>query len=143
MTIRKKGSPAERNPNGEKFCPKCECWLPVIFFGEHSITSDKLRNSCKKCHALQKYGLNSRTYENLFQSQNGKCAVCEDSLDGRKICIDHDHKCCPRFKSCGKCVRGILCYNCNTAEGLLKSNPDIVRKLLKYIENKGMIEELI
>lgn len=28
--------------------------------------------------------------------------------------VDHDHKCCSGDKSCGKCVRGILCPGCNT-----------------------------
>ena len=29
--------------------------------------------------------------------------------------IDHDHQCCDRFGSCGKCVRGALCHKHNTA----------------------------
>ena len=35
------------------------------------------------------------------------------SVCGGALCVDHDHKCCPGKKSCGKCVRGILCINHN------------------------------
>lgn len=139
--VRKKGSSEERNSLGEKFCTKCEYWLHVIYFGQCSTTTDKLRSSCKKCHAIEKYGLNARSYEDLLQSQGGKCAVCDEQLSQRKTCVDHDHSCCPGFKSCGKCVRGILCYNCNTADGLLKSDPEIIKKLLNYIEKHQIMEE--
>jgi|SRR6185436_19392781 len=141
--VRAKGSTLERNQSGDKFCPKCEDWLPVDNFSEHASTSDGLRNTCKKCHALHKYGLNENTYQKLFTNQNGKCAVCEISLQGKKICIDHDHSCCPGWNTCGKCIRGILCYGCNTAEGLLKSDPVIISKLLEYVKTRGSIEELI
>lgn len=29
--------------------------------------------------------------------------------------IDHDHRCCPGERSCGQCVRGIVCRACNNA----------------------------
>lgn len=136
--IRKQGSSSKRNELGEKLCPSCERWLSIDFFGKHLSTPDKLRTNCKKCHSIQKYGLNANTYEKLLDKQNNKCAICDEQLKEKKICIDHDHSCCPKWKSCGKCLRGVLCYSCNTAEGLLKSNPIIIDKLLKYVENGGV-----
>lgn len=59
-----------------------------------------------------------------------------------RLSIDHDHSCCPyvpdkrgRKVSCGQCVRGLLCSNCNTALGLLGENVSRIEGLLTYLEN--------
>lgn len=45
--------------------------------------------------------------------------MCREPFeDDRRIYVDHDHGCCPgEGRSCGKCVRGLLCLRCNTALG--------------------------
>ena len=66
-----------------------------------------------------------------------KCNVCGTT---ENLTIDHDHSCCPGavIESCGECVRGVLCRNCNAAEGLLKSDPSLVRALADYIERTSI-----
>jgi hypothetical protein len=50
------------------------------------------------------------------------------------LVVDHDHACCPGRKSCGKCVRGLLCNGCNAALGLAAEDPKVLRTLADYIE---------
>lgn len=51
------------------------------------------------------------------------CDICESAA---KICFDHCHA-SGRF-------RGWLCNNCNTALGLAKDSPAILRKMAAYLE---------
>ena len=36
-------------------------------------------------------------------------------------CIDHDHSCCPESRSCGQCIRGVICSGCNTMLGCIET----------------------
>jgi hypothetical protein len=58
----------------------------------------------------------------MLESQEYACAMGgEPFVDGQSVCIDHDHACCPEEKrSCGRCVRGLLCVSCNTALGIIE-----------------------
>lgn len=51
-----------------------------------------------------------------------------------RLVVDHDHSCCPGGASCGECVRGLLCSNCNIAAGMLRDDPDTARAMVKYLE---------
>jgi len=69
----------------------------------------------------------------MKQEQDNKCYLCgsEGFLIGKnnhseKLAVDHCH-------DTGK-VRRLLCHNCNRALGLLKDNPDVLRKAANYVE---------
>jgi hypothetical protein len=68
-------------------------------------------------YKLSRYGLTQEQFRQLLESQDYRCAMCHDPFD-KTVCVDHDHSCCPDEKrSCGRCVRGLLCRACNTALG--------------------------
>lgn len=75
---------------------------------------------------LRGKGITPERYDEILASQGGVCAVCGTSESGynqhgkQSFCVDHDKSCCPGDKCCGRCVRGLLCHNCNRAEGLLQ-----------------------
>lgn len=50
------------------------------------------------------------------------------------LVVDHDHTCCPGSVSCGLCVRGFLCGQCNSAAGLLGEDPERVLALVRYLK---------
>jgi len=52
---------------------------------------------------------------------NRRCMLCKRFMDARRVCVDHDHQCCPGSYSCGGCVRGFVCSGCNNAVGHVES----------------------
>jgi hypothetical protein len=76
-------------------------------------------------YRLKKLGLSQEDYIDLLVRQGGVCAVCKQT-DKRALDVDHCHK--------TGVVRGLLCSACNKAEGLLKSDPNIIRALASYVE---------
>jgi len=87
----------------------------------------------------KRYNIHPREYKRLINSQ---CMVCGSK---ENLCIDHNHDCCStRAKSCGKCVRGVLCGSCNSSEGLLKTAENAYN-LSTYMQPKidliGMLKE--
>lgn len=64
------------------------------------------------------YSITPERYYRMLLSQGGVCAICKlEPERGRRLCVDHDHACCPDKKSCGECVRGLLCVRCNWTLG--------------------------
>lgn len=65
--------------------------------------------------------------EAVYDASNGVCAICgREELHGRKLSLDHDH-------ATGK-LRGLLCRSCNTAIGMLRDDPNVVRSAMAYLE---------
>lgn len=60
-----------------------------------------------------RYNIDAATYMRLLASQDGACAICGIKPGSRRLAVDHDHKCCPGRRSCGACIRGLLCKRCN------------------------------
>ena len=62
------------------------------------------------------YGVTPEYFKDLFTSQDGLCAICQDRRLSERLCVDHIHqlgfkKMLPEEKI--KYVRGLLCYMCN------------------------------
>jgi hypothetical protein len=83
----------------------------------------------KRTYRLAQYGLTEEDFDRLLEIQEYACAMCQEPFeDGRPISIDHDHACCKAEKrSCGQCVRGLLCLRCNTALGYIERYAGLAR----------------
>jgi hypothetical protein len=152
---------APDNPEPLKKCSDCKEEKPLgeYYLRRGPRTSYWYPNShCKACTALRKrlweqnnretaplrfrksqlkrYNLTLADYDDLLAAQGGVCAICKTSKPGGKgqFRVDHDHACCPeRMRSCGKCIRGLLCNYCNLH--LAGKDPQRLRAALKYLEN--------
>lgn len=92
---------------------------------------DRARSKVKR---IRRYGITLEQYDQMYISQNGKCAICR--LD-KPLNIDHDHSCCDYDGSCGKCVRGLLCKPCNTGLGNFKDDSSFLSSAQSYLDNNG------
>ena len=83
------------------------------------------------------YKLTPEAYKEMVRKQDGKCAICGIDFSDlkRKPCVDHNHYCCPTERTCGKCIRGIICGNCNHGLGHFKDNKDSLKAAVDYLES--------
>jgi hypothetical protein len=76
---------------------------------------------------LSKYGITIEKYDELLQTQNGGCAICGRTENGRKknFIVDHDHK--------TEKVRGLLCTQCNAGLGNFRDDPSLLQSAIDYL----------
>ena len=137
-TKRPKGAPAKRDDLGRKQCSHCAEWLPETAFHASTSTSDGFAVHCRTCaKSLRRkcwYGLDQATFDAVLAAQGGRCATCGTTEpDGHGWVVDHDHSCCPSARTCGACVRGILCGHCNRALGAAKDSIPTLWSMIRYL----------
>lgn len=75
---------------------------------------------------MQLYGLTVADVAAMRAAQQGLCPICREPLPlGNQQHIDHDHV-------TGQ-VRGLLCGECNRAEGMLRGSPIRAERLAAYL----------
>lgn len=82
-------------------------------------------------------------YRALLERQGGGCAICgtpEPQPFG--LGVDHDHTCCfekndsgSYKRTCGRCVRGLLCQPCNSGLGLWRDDKARLYAAIAYLDN--------
>jgi hypothetical protein len=86
---------------------------------------------------LSRFGITLEDFVRMLEAQGGVCAICGGvNANGKALSVDHDHGCCPGDRSCGACVRGLLCANCNFMLGSGKDDPGRLRAAAAYIESR-------
>nr|WP_120724971.1 endonuclease VII domain-containing protein [Streptomyces hundungensis] len=104
-------------PEGHKFCRTCGTTKPHSEWSRNRRSSDGFATLCKSCKA---------------ESQMGPCVTC---LSAPAVHVDHCHQ-------TGR-VRGVLCFNCNSAIGKLGDDPDTVRRAAAYLEGTSWKPTLV
>ena len=90
----------------------------------------------RKAAMKSRYKISLDEYNAMLEDQDYGCMICGGTnKNGRALAVDHDHTCCPGKTTCGKCIRGLLCSNCNRALGLFKDDSELTKKATAYLES--------
>lgn len=80
------------------------------------------------------YGITEEQYQALYESQGRCCAICQRAKGtSKRLAVDHDHACCVGPKSCGKCVRGLVCGPCNDVLAHLRDDARAFQRGVNYL----------
>ena len=137
-----------------KTCRDCNLTKDEASFSWRSQHRGIRQSRCKSCMSLRmrtnryeitaKYGLTRADYEKLLKAQNGVCFICKlpetVTHHGKVIhlAVDHDRSCCPDHrKTCGKCIRALLCADCNRLVGRFEANPEKIQGIINYLSTVG------
>lgn len=133
--------------DGFKYCPECKQELSLNMFGLNVSNYDFVHGYCKECmkqryiknkdihraYAIQQnFNLSWEQYTNLFNEQDGKCAICNKDIylaatDKNKTAhVDHCHK-------TGK-IRGLLCARCNHGLGVFEDDIEVLQGTINYLQ---------
>lgn len=102
-------------------------------------TDEEYRDDLRRGHLLRRYNMTVEDYDLMLIVQGGVCAICRKTETAlarggkvRSLSVDHDHSCCPGEGSCGECIRGLLCFNCNKAVRDLEFHNRVVNYLHEF-----------
>jgi len=128
--------------NDEKVCTQCGILKPRSEY--YKSTRDGNVSKCKICTGINRenrrlkklYGITLEEYYKILEEQNHKCLICgsNENSGWGKFHVDHNHK--------TNKIRGLLCSNCNTAIGLVKENPFVLLKMIKYLKGEKEDEKI-
>ena len=94
----------------------------------YAANTEKAKSTAMRVRFRNAYGIDLSAYESMCGVQKGRCAVC-GIRPKKRLCVDHCHR--------TKKVRGLLCRQCNAGIGLLKDDPKILSKAVKYLKGES------
>ncbi|WP_446750262.1 endonuclease VII domain-containing protein [Streptomyces sp. MH60] len=131
---RPRGAALLRDAQGRKQCSVCLTWQELGAYAASPVQADGLQPRCKGCVRFATYHVTPERYAALVEAQGGVCGLCgQRDSSGRDLTVDHDHRCCPVPRSCGRCVRGLLCNRCNVGLGRFQDSPEMLRAAAAYL----------
>ncbi len=147
MRNRRKDNP--RVGRGVNNSSKTECPKGHSYDEKNTITyvkpNGKSKRACRECaranmvtQNVKRYGISKINFEALIEAQDSRCAICKGKFwdEVSSPHIDHDHACCnEQMRSCGKCIRGLLCRGCNQVLGCAKDNIETLKAATKYLQS--------
>lgn len=131
-----KSTYGQRDLPRTKKCFRCKQTKDKSCFTVKRDSKSGLNAHCRSCERNNKltknYGIDSKDYDRMFESQEGACKICRKQ--SRQLHVDHCH-------DSGK-VRGLLCINCNNGLGRFKDNTQYLESAKQYllqVETQGSV----
>jgi len=146
----------------EKKCKKCGQEKQMIAFYTDNSKKDHRSDICRKCYSekskslywnnpekylLQQktqreknrekekdrclrnlYGISLKIWQLTNKYQEEKCIICQKKTT---LVVDHNHK--------TKEVRGLLCHKCNRGLGHFDDDINLLKRVIKYLEDPIML----
>ena len=125
-----------RDNKNRRYCKLCRSrWAKDnigkkrIYYKKWYDKWSKVPNNVWNKTIRSNYGITSDNYREIYEKQEGRCAICRNDIKFRTkyTHIDHNHH-------TGK-VRGLLCNKCNTGLGKFNDDLKILQSALDYIKN--------
>jgi len=128
---------ARRRLIESKSCSLCGVAMQYVPKGRLST------HACAPCRrrieTIKKHRLSQAKYMQMAAEQGGNCKICCEVVEIRDFQIDHDHQCCEGSWSCGKCVRCLLCVNCNRGLGHFRDDPWRLQRAAQLLEVRARV----
>lgn len=132
-----------QDPEPFRVCSDCYTERPIEDFVKSLDRLDGRALRCLPCNQdrarANKFNIPIGWYYVMLTRQNGACGI--DGCDTKAsetpkgvLYVDHDHACCSGDFSCGQCVRGLICSECNSALGYAKDSIERLEALINYLK---------
>ena len=121
-------------------CKECISKTNKLFYKNNPEYFREQRLKYKKLHPRRddvnntkkiaiKLGISINKINKLRKKHNGFCDICNKTkANGHRLSIDHDHK--------TNKIRGFLCNKCNFGLGCFKDNIELLKRAIKYLEER-------
>ena len=113
-------------------CDECKAAQAAYSRGRKAVlrreNPEKWKRDLHSMNLRKLYGIDHDEYDRMLAAQGGACAICKEppGLGQRnRLCVDHCHE--------TGVIRGLLCFRCNSAIGMLKDDPALVQVALDYL----------
>lgn len=98
----------------------------VRSYARKYINSNKGKQTSVKNWLSTKYGLTEEQYQEMFDRQNGRCAICgRVENESKRLHVDHVHG--------SNELRGLLCGKCNRGIGMFNDDPELFDRAREYL----------
>jgi len=118
-----------------KYC-SADCYQNAMRPVRHQWRRDNpdYRKRQSERQRLRRHGIDPDNF-----TPSSTCDICGDKQE--TLAIDHDHDCCSGKYSCGSCIRGFLCNNCNNGLGRFRDDPLLLRAAIEYLCRANMLSD--